>query len=83
MRVFWEQVGILMPIYRLSGQGLSDADIATKLSVTEAKVQSCIAWLMHFLKLTSRNQLIQQASTTASPAIVLTGAQPSLPSGRL
>ena len=27
MRVFWEQTGVLLPIYRLAGQGMSDYDI--------------------------------------------------------
>jgi DNA-binding CsgD family transcriptional regulator len=62
MRVFWEQTGVLLPIYRLAGQGLSDCDIANKLSITELRVQSCIAWLLHFLKMTDRNQLIAYAS---------------------
>lgn len=26
MRVFWERTGVLGPIYRLAGQGLSDVD---------------------------------------------------------
>ena len=28
MRVFWEKVGLLGPVYRLVGQGFSDGDIA-------------------------------------------------------
>jgi DNA-binding NarL/FixJ family response regulator len=54
MRVFWEQTGVLLPIYRLAEHGLSDCEIAAKLSITELKVQSCMAWLMHFLKMTDR-----------------------------
>lgn len=65
MRVFWEQTGVLLPIYRLAGQGLRDCDIAAKLSITELKVQSCTAWLLHFLKMTDRNQLAEYASSTA------------------
>jgi hypothetical protein len=38
MRVFWEQTGVLLPIYRLAAKGLSDCDIAAKLSITELKV---------------------------------------------
>ena len=59
MRVFWEQTGILLPIYRLGGNGLDDRDIANKLNLTEIKVQSCMTWLLHFLKLTTRNQLVR------------------------
>ena len=42
MRVFWEELGVLGPIYRLVGWGLSDREIATKLKITESNVQSCI-----------------------------------------
>lgn len=66
MRVFWEQTGVLLPIYRLAGQGRSDCEIAAQLSITELKVQSCIAWLLHFLKMADRNQLVGYEST--SPA---------------
>ena len=70
MRVFWEQTGVLLSIYRLAGQGLSDCEIAAKLSITELKVQSCMAWLLHFLKMTHRNQLIAYASP-ATPLLSL------------
>ncbi len=62
MRVFWEQTGILLPVYRLAATGLDDRDIATKLNVTEVSVETCMIWLLHFLKLTTRDQLIQYAS---------------------
>lgn len=67
MRVFWEQTGLLLPIYRLAGQGLSDRDIAAKLSITELRVESCIAWLLHFLKMTDRNQLVGYSLSSATP----------------
>jgi DNA-binding NarL/FixJ family response regulator len=70
MRVFWEQTGVLLLIYRLAGQGLSDCEIANKLSITEVKVQSCMAWLLHFLKMSDRNQLIAYASP-ATPLVSL------------
>jgi DNA-binding NarL/FixJ family response regulator len=66
MRVFWEQTGVLLPIYRLAGKGLSDCEIAAKLSITELKVQSCMAWLLHFLKMTDRNQLVGYESSSAT-----------------
>jgi DNA-binding NarL/FixJ family response regulator len=62
MRCFWEQIGVLAPIYGLVGRGLGDSDIANKLGVTELSVESCIAWMLHFLKLTSREELILYAS---------------------
>ena len=62
MRVFWEQTGVLLPIYRLAASGTSDAEIADKLNVTEATVLRCMTWLLHFLKLTTRDQLIQHAA---------------------
>lgn len=62
MRVFWERVGILGPVYRLAGQGLSDREIANRLNITELKVQGCVAWMLHFLQLTDRMELIRYAS---------------------
>jgi DNA-binding NarL/FixJ family response regulator len=55
-RAFW------FPFYRLAGQGLSDADIANKLNLTEVKVQGCVAWILQFLKFTDRIELIRYAS---------------------
>jgi DNA-binding NarL/FixJ family response regulator len=66
MRVFWERIGVLYPICRLVGQGLSDGEIANKLNLTELKVQSCIAWMLQFLKFTDRKELVHYAS----PAVV-------------
>jgi DNA-binding NarL/FixJ family response regulator len=62
MRAFWEKLGVLGPIYRLVGQGVSDADIANKLNLTEPNVQGCIAWTLHFLRLMDRNELARHAS---------------------
>ena len=63
MRSFWEQTGVLGPIYRLLGKGLNDNDIAVRLNLTEEKVQGCIAWLLHFLRLKNRQELVLYAST--------------------
>jgi DNA-binding NarL/FixJ family response regulator len=63
MQSFWEQTGILGPIYRALGQGLNDSDIAKKLKVTELNVQSCIAWIVHFLKLKNRRELVVYTSS--------------------
>jgi DNA-binding NarL/FixJ family response regulator len=65
MRCFWEQTGVLGPIYRLLGQGLKDDKIAGELNLTEAKVQSCIAWILRFLRLENRQELVLYASTAA------------------
>lgn len=65
MRSFWEQTGVLGPIYRLLGEDLNDDDIAVKLDLTEAKVRGCIAWIVHFLELKSRQELVLYASTVA------------------
>jgi DNA-binding NarL/FixJ family response regulator len=62
MRCFWEQTGVLGPIYRGVGEGLNDHDIAKKLNLTELNVQSCIAWIVHFLNLKSRQDLVLYAS---------------------
>lgn len=63
MRVFWEKVGVLGPVYRLVGKGLSDRDIARKLNLTELSVQTCLAWILRFLGLANRNELIRYAAT--------------------
>lgn len=65
MRCFWERTGVLDPIYRAVGQGLNDQDIAEKLRLTELNVQTCIAWIIHFLKLRSRQDLVLYASSAA------------------
>ena len=65
MRCFWQQTGVLGPIYRLLGQGLSDGDIASKLDLTEVKVQDCVTWILHFLNLKNREELFLYASGTA------------------
>jgi len=65
MRSFWQQTGILGPIYRLVGEGLNDADIALKLDLTQAKVRGCVAWIVRFLELKDRQELMLYASTAA------------------
>ena len=62
MRCFWEQTGVLGPIYQSLGQGLNDGQIAKKLGLTEVNVQNCIAWVLHFLKLKDRQELVLYAS---------------------
>ena len=65
MRSFWEKTGVLGPIYRLLGEGFNDHDIAVRLRVTEEKVQGCVAWIIHFLRLKNRQELVLYASTAA------------------
>lgn len=65
MRNFWEKTGVLGPIYRLMGEGLNDHDIAVRLNVTEEKVQGCIAWIVYFLRMKNRQELVLYASTAA------------------
>ena len=65
MRCFWEQIGVLGPIYRSLGQGLNDGDIARKLNITELNVQTCITWIVHFLNLKDRRELVLYASGAA------------------
>jgi len=43
MRSFWEQIGVLGPIYRLLGRGLNNDPTATRLNITQEKVEGCIA----------------------------------------
>jgi len=65
MQRFREQTGVLGPIYRALGQGLNDRDIANKLNLTELNVQSCIAWIVHFLNLKNRQEMVLYASSVA------------------
>jgi len=65
MRNFWERLGILLPIYRLVGRGLSDSDIANELDLTEGRVESCISWMLRSLNPTNRVELVQHACSAA------------------
>ena len=69
MRVFWEKLGVLGPIYRLVGEGLNDRDIANKLNLTEAQVQGCISWMLHFFKMNGRIELAREAFATEHPPL--------------
>lgn len=63
MQSFWEQTGVFGPIYRLLGQGLDDSDVARKLNLTESKVQACVVWIIHFLHLKTRQELVLYSSS--------------------
>ena len=62
MRVPWEKVGILGPVFRLGSQGLSDREIANILNITEVGVHNCVVWILHFLQLRDRIELARYAS---------------------
>jgi DNA-binding NarL/FixJ family response regulator len=65
MRSFWEQTSVLGPIYRFVGEGVNDGDIAEELYLTQAKVRGCVAWIVRFLELKNRQELVLYASTAA------------------
>ncbi len=67
MRVFWEKTGVLYPIYCLVGRGWNNDEIAAKLHTSELTVQSCIAWILNFLGLRSRGELVQHAAHLGGP----------------
>ena len=68
MRVHWEKLGILGPVYRLVGQGFSDYDVGDKLNVAENNGRRCIAWLLRFDSHASRTELIRDASPVPKSA---------------
>jgi DNA-binding NarL/FixJ family response regulator len=74
MKVFWEKLGMLGPIYKLVGHGLSDCDIAEKLNTTELNVQGCVAWLLHFFNFSRREELVLRASNAAESTKLATVA---------
>ena len=57
MRNSWERLGSLLPVYRLVGKGMSGSEIANELHLTEGKVETCISWMLRFLKLSNRLEL--------------------------
>jgi hypothetical protein len=69
MRVFWEKLGVLYPIYCLVGRGWNDDEIAIKLGLRKLDVQSCVAWMLNFLRLGNRSELIQHALTLGETSV--------------
>ena len=65
MRNYWERLGVLLPVYRLVGRGLSDREIANELNLTQGKVGACISWMLRFLKLSNRLELVRHAGSAA------------------
>ena len=46
-------------------KGLNDDDIAVTLNLPREKVHACIAWILHFLKVKNRQELVVYSSTAA------------------
>jgi ATP/maltotriose-dependent transcriptional regulator MalT len=65
MQAFWEKLGVLGPIYRMVGEGLTDAEIGNRIKITENTVTNCVSWIMHSLEITSRSQLVARAEWVA------------------
>ncbi|HEY6969985.1 MAG TPA: hypothetical protein VJA94_12315 [Candidatus Angelobacter sp.] len=61
MRVHWEKLGILGPVYRLVGREFGNDEIAGQLKISEANVRRCVAWLMRFGGHSSRAELVLEA----------------------
>lgn|SRR5690348_4982948 len=76
MRVYWERIGVLWPIYRLVGQGCNDQEIASRLNITEVKVHGCIDWLLKFLNMSDRLDLVRHALTTEPPVRQVVQGEP-------
>jgi DNA-binding NarL/FixJ family response regulator len=58
-------MGSLGPIYRLLGEGLNDREIAKELNFSELNVQSCVVWMLHFIKMRDRQELVVYALAAA------------------
>ena len=61
-RSHWEKLGIVVPVYKLAGQGLTDREIAVRLQLTENAVYGCIRHLLRVLKCRTRAELVLYAS---------------------
>jgi hypothetical protein len=61
-RSHWEKMGVVAPVYKLAGQGLSDRAIALSLNLSENTVYECIAYLVRRLKCQTRAELVLYAS---------------------
>jgi DNA-binding NarL/FixJ family response regulator len=67
MRVYWERIGVLGPIYRLAGKGFNDREIASKLNLAESKVQGCISWMLNSFEMPNRMELARDAFSAEHP----------------
>ena len=75
MRCHWEKLGVLGPIYKLAGLGMSDLAIADRLNLSEETVRGCISWLLHFLGWQTRAELVLDASPAQQETCGLSAAQ--------
>jgi hypothetical protein len=64
VRVHWEKLGILGPVYRLVGRGFRNDEIASRLNITQDNVRRCVVWLMRFGGHSSRAELVLEAFAT-------------------
>jgi hypothetical protein len=64
MRVHWEKLGILGPVYRLVGRGFSNDEIASQLNITQENARRCVVWLMRLGGHSSRAELVLEAFAT-------------------
>jgi DNA-binding NarL/FixJ family response regulator len=61
MRVQWQSIGMLDPVYSLVRQGFNDWQIAEKLKVTEESVHRSVSWILYFQNSSTRTELVRQA----------------------
>jgi hypothetical protein len=81
MRVYWERIGVLGPIYRLVGQGFNDQEIAGKLNITETKVRGCISWMLTSFEMSDRVDLVRHAFSVEHPKVSRAGELEDFDSG--
>jgi hypothetical protein len=62
MRCFWEQIGVLGPTYRLLGRGWTNHDIAKRLGRTDEVIDSCVTWILRFLRIGTRAELVTRST---------------------
>jgi DNA-binding NarL/FixJ family response regulator len=67
MRVYWNRIKTLDPVYRLIGRGLSDSEIADELNRTEIKVRECISRMVSFFRFPNRMELARDVVRTNHP----------------
>jgi hypothetical protein len=80
-RSHWEKLGIVVPVYQLAGEGLSDREIAVRLQVTENAVYGCIRHLLRILKCRTRAELVLYASPKPNQSWTLRNTPTELISG--
>jgi hypothetical protein len=75
MRCHWEQIGVLGPTYRLLGRGWANHDIALNLGRTDEIIDSCVAWMLRFLRIGTRAELVSRSAGQQ----VLSGSMAAVP----